>query len=355
MYQDVANVLFCMLATSFYCFKKGKCMKLCHVLILFTLLLPSIISFTGFVEGTLVKVPNGYCPIEELEVGDLVYVVNADGSCGVSRVKLLAAYVWHKYVIIDVDGQQIVAASGQKIYQPEQNKWHKAKHLTSNSPLLSGLNKVRHACSVEHVYEKMQFYDIRLDNVHTFCVSEHDIVVHNFPPCMIGFSIAWGCGAVVFEKFYIGLCIAGLWFANTLLMKGKHEKPKLSLKISTEEPYKGGQDPDPKDPKQKSKFVPAPYHKDKRFGKKSAGPNVEEGQKVLDNSVLVVEKGNTKYQRRVGVTKTDYVVLDETVKNEFHGHYRSWEKPTSGLNPLTPEMRSILIKNKITTAKGKIL
>ena len=186
-------------------------------------------------------------------------------------------------------------------------------------------------------------------------MTEHDIVVHNFPACMVGFSIAWGCGKVVFETVYFGICIAGWWVANTFLMKGKDQKPDVRLTVSTEKPNKGGNDPDPKDPKKPSRFVPAPYHTNKKTGQKSPGPNQQEGQEYLDRSYLVVEKGNTQYQRRVGLAKENYIVFDETSKGEFHGHFRSWEKPTSSLEPLSQKMRNVLIRNKVVNSKGKIL
>lgn len=69
----------------------------------------------------------------------------------------------------------------------------------------------------------------------------------------------------------------------------------------------------------------------------------------------MVEKGNTQYQRRVGLAQEKYIVFDETSKGEFHGHFRSWEKPVSSLEPLSQKMRNVLIKNKVVSTKGKVL
>lgn len=206
-------------------------MKLHISLTFFLCLMVTKMIFTGFAEGTLVKVPGGYSPIEELEIGDLVYAVKEDGNCSVSRVKFLSSFTGRKHVVLEVDGEQIVVATGQKFYHPELHEWRKAKHLTRHMALLSGVDKIRYVASSTKTKEATLFFDIRLEDVHTFCVTEHDIVVHNFPACMVGFSIAWGCEKVVFETVYFGICIAGWWVANTFLMKGKDQKSDVGLAI----------------------------------------------------------------------------------------------------------------------------
>jgi hypothetical protein len=52
---------------------------------------------------------------------------------------------------------------------------------------------------------KSQVYDIEVDHYHNFCVSKHDILVHNFLPA-ITFGLAWAFGGgVVFEGLTLGL------------------------------------------------------------------------------------------------------------------------------------------------------
>lgn len=88
------------------------------------------------------------------------------------------------------------------------------------------------------------------------------------------------------------------------------------------------------------KYEDASYHHKNSSGQKSSAP--KDGQKALDNSFLVAEKGNTSYQRRIGVSDGQYVVLDQTSEGVFHGHTREWAE-------LTDKMKSILIK------EGKVL
>jgi len=109
-----------------------------------------------------------------------------------------------------------------------------------------------------------------------------------------------------------------------------------------------GQEATPVQPN--GKFQGADYHHadSKGGGNGGKSPAPKDGQKALDNSVLVKEKGNNGTQRRVAAVDDQFVVLDQTVKNEFHAHTRSW-------NELDQKMKTALQDNGITNHKGKIL
>jgi len=189
-------------------FIKGYCLNIRAVLYLM-FFAASTYVFSGFPAGTQVKVPGGYVSIEQLKVGDFVFAVKPDGNCVITSVEQVASYTWHKYMLIEVDKGFIVAVTGQLFYQPIENSWIKAKHIKSGTALLSGMNNVVCVHSATKVYESIEIFDIRLKDVHTFCVSERDIVVHNFLQFTIGFSIAWGFGVVTFEAVWQA-CIIGL-------------------------------------------------------------------------------------------------------------------------------------------------
>ncbi len=91
----------------------------------------------------------------------------------------------------------------------------------------------------------------------------------------------------------------------------------------------------------------APYHPvGKQLGKKAPAPT--NGQKVLDESVRIKELGVS--ERRVGIDYEtgEIVVFDKTINNIFHGHVVSWKD-------LRQEAKNALIKNGLTTPKGKII
>jgi len=69
-------------------------------------------------------------------------------------------------------------------------------------------------------------------------------------------------------------------------------------------------------------FEPSPKHGPEQKGNASPGP--KDGQTALDNSVQV----RATSPRRVGVDKKhgQLVVLDQTSKDKFHGHVRTWDQ-----------------------------
>ena len=183
-------------------------MKLSTLLYALLFVLPAFI-FAGFPSGTQVKIPGGYKSIEQIKIGDLVFAIEPDGNCDITSVVQVASYTWHKYMLIEIDDSAIISMTGQRFYNPIENRWIKAKHIQKDTPLLSGMNEVLYVRFVKKIYQPIEIFDIRLKDVHTFCVGDRDIVVHNFLQLTIGFSIAWGCGVMTFEAFWQA-CIVGL-------------------------------------------------------------------------------------------------------------------------------------------------
>ncbi|MFA5998782.1 MAG: Hint domain-containing protein [Candidatus Babeliales bacterium] len=181
-----------------------------------TFLACPVLLLGGFTKGTMIRVPTGYCEVEHLKVDDWVCAIKPDGNATVAQIDQIVSYVWHKYMIIEIDGVSIVAVTGQKFYQPLTHKWIKAKHVEQGTALLSGVGQVRYVTSVCKVHESIEVFDIKMKDVHTFCVSELDIVVHNYGMLAIGLSIAWGLSKIAFEKLLRDICIAGL------ALLGKH-------------------------------------------------------------------------------------------------------------------------------------
>ena len=90
----------------------------------------------------------------------------------------------------------------------------------------------------------------------------------------------------------------------------------------------------------------ADYHhqnsKGGRLGGKSPCP--KDGQKILDNSLLIKENGFRKLETRVGIEGDHFVVFSEQESGKFHGHTRSWKE-------LTDEIQKALRKNGIVKNK----
>lgn len=109
---------------------------------------------------------------------------------------------------------------------------------------------------------------------------------------------------------------------------GQSKKTKANLKIYNENPeiqHCHIRDPKLWQETQNLKFEPAPYHTKKGNSVKSKGP--ENGQTALYNSITY--KPNSS--RRIGYDYCtgEFVVLDKTVGNCYHGHVQRWEKLSS--------------------------
>ena len=281
-----------------------------------SLLFFSINLWPGFAAGTKVKTPDGYTFIEQLQPGSIVYSITQSGDCCLSKVKKTTSYFLFRFVAISVGDDVIVAAPQQKFYDSEKNIWRKAKHLQETTFLLSGHKKIVTIDDIQCVDAEIEFFDIQLDDEHTFFVCTQDIVVHNFPPFFVGFSIAFG-GGVSFEGLYCGMCIAGWWLGTKLLKGGKGEKYKPSFSVSSSPDYAGGPDPEDEDEWNKKhphgRYEESPKHHQNSLERIGKPPR--DGQSALDISV---ETKNSS--QRVAIQDNQFVILKRTSDGVYHGY-----------------------------------
>lgn len=271
---------------------------------------------TGFAAGTMVKVPNGYELIECLKLGSLVCSVTADGNAKLSRVQSITSYFLRRGIVFVFENDFIVAAPQQKYFLPLSDQWKKSKKIELTDLLLSGTNQTQKIEDIVVLNQEIEFFDIRLDGVHTFCVSTHDIVVHNFPLCFVGFSIAWGLGSVTFEGLYCGICLAGFWLGTKLLKGGQHNSGGKKWKI---QPIISGGSPGPDDDDEWQKkhphgrYVESPKHHQNARG--NVGKPPRDGQTALDSSLEVAEK-----YYRIAVQDGEIIRLMKDGPNTYHGY-----------------------------------
>ncbi len=180
-----------------------------HFSLLSSLILFHSYLFAGFAASTLVKTPRGYQTIESLDIGDFVYSITPQRTFKLSKVTHTTSYALPHAIKIVTENDIIIAAPKQKFYLPHDSKWISAKKIRFNNHLGTSPK----ACTQEFkIYSQCiitDFFDIRLDDLHTFCVSTDGIIVHNFPLCFIGFTIAWGGGQIALDGIYCGICISG--------------------------------------------------------------------------------------------------------------------------------------------------
>lgn len=300
----------------------------------------------GFAAGTMVKVPGGYELIENLKSGSLVCTITADGNAQINRVQSAISYFLHRGILFIFEDDYIVAAPQQKYFLPLSNQWKKSKKIEPFDLLLSGTNNTKQILEIIVLDQEIEFFDIRLEDTHTFCVSTHDIVVHNFPLCFIGFSIAWGTGTLAFEGLYCGICLAGLWL-GTKLLKGSgynSDSNRLQIKLFVSSGAPGPDDDDEwKKKHPHGRYVESPKHHPNARGNVSKPPR--DGQAALDSSFEVVGK-----DYRISVQDGKIIQLMQQRINEYHGYIvEEW-------HILSRETKMALINNgyKINPKTGKI-
>ncbi len=160
-----------------------------RILILICFLAINVARGEGFLSGTLVKVSNGYIPIEELKEGDKVICFDFKGSC----IERSVTHIEHKgasrFFRVVVNGEEIVVADDHIFYLPLEGKWVKAEELKVGHSLLKNCLEF---VKVGHILEIVTHdiaYDLTVEEYHNFCVSREDILVHNIIPLF-----AWGAG-----------------------------------------------------------------------------------------------------------------------------------------------------------------
>lgn len=158
----------------------------------------------GFFAGTLVKTPQGYARIENLQIDDAVTAFAADGSVSQSRIMAIGVRNSTEYIAIQSDELTIYVALDQLFYISESSAWKRANELVVGEQIGSlRINDIttHHApCTI---------YQLSLEQHHVYYVSTYDIAVHNIVPIAIGISLAFGGGSITFSGLLCEIALFG--------------------------------------------------------------------------------------------------------------------------------------------------
>lgn len=322
------------------------------LLVAWLVCLPHLLIGHGFIADTLVATPRGPVPIQALAPGDTVISLGNDNVCRDSTI--VATHRHHVDAVIQLRiGTHIICvAPDHHLFCPTTGTWVPASSLVHKPCLLT-----RHgtACSVDAVdtiEHSTTVYDLSLANHHTFFVGHPEVLAHNFI-----FVAAAPAAFGIFTTATL-VKIASIFGITALMGTAAHIKNKWRHQsrsgYGSPDPWQDPQKPDDEDDKDKDKQHPhgiyrgedAKYHHKNSYGAK--GPPPRNGQKALDNSLLVKEKGNNSIQRRIAIEDEMFVVLDETGNKIFHGHLRTW-------GDLTKAMKDTLQDAGLVNGRGKIL
>lgn len=144
----------------------------------------------SFIEGTLVKTPQGLIPVESLKVGDNVISceLNADAKeefCKPVAVKEIITHVVSTMVCIHIDNGLVYASSDQLFFDSIANQWLAAQLLTENSVFINSKLECFNCVKIESVHKECLVYDVTLEEPHLLFITEKEILAHNAIPVVV--------------------------------------------------------------------------------------------------------------------------------------------------------------------------
>jgi hypothetical protein len=308
----------------------------------------------GFVAGTLIKTPSGYTAIEKLHVGDSVICYDFKNR-GVER-PVTRVIKKHTDVLVQltIASELISVAPDHTFYLPRERKWVAAQDLTPDHVLLSHCAELVSIDDIQVIPYGADVYDITVAGCHNFCVSQHEIHVHNFAPFVI-VGISWAFGAGVGGGLAVtGTLGIGALAIGAVLYNSEHRQREYiytTMELEAEAQRRKHRC-DPLNPTHTDCYYEdVSYHHLNSKGGQQAGKSraPKDGLGALRNSVRVDE--TSRSPRRIGISQGEFVVLDYTCHDangncKFHGHVRDW-------NDLEDDMKQALVREGAIKLKGK--
>ena len=136
-----------------------------------------------FTEGTLVKIENGYTPIETLQKGDLVACYNFENTEVVySAVKEVYHNEADNFLKIYVEDDVVECTQTHQFWSATYEDWITAKDINEGDLLLSANGKKIKVGRIESLKQTGATFNLEIENHHNYFVSSLDILVHNGNP-----------------------------------------------------------------------------------------------------------------------------------------------------------------------------
>lgn len=163
----------------------------------------------GFCAGTKINGPQGYSAIEDLAIGSRVlsydYHENFSVQPLIAVTKAKASHfirIWFKDHYLDTSSDQLFSHARKK-------KWVAAKALEKHDILLCNRSEELVIDAVESIEQEVDVYVLSVNKSHTYYVTDHNILVHNIVPIVIGVSFAFGGGTIEFMGISAGVVALG--------------------------------------------------------------------------------------------------------------------------------------------------
>jgi hypothetical protein len=134
-----------------------------------------------FVAGTLITTADGFTPIEEIQVGDLVWASNPEtGETDLKPVVNTFINKAYHLIHITVDGQEISTTSEHPFWVPQKG-WIPAIALRAGDELLLLCGRIVIIEIIQHeiLENPITVYNFEVEDFHTYFVTEIAVLVHN--------------------------------------------------------------------------------------------------------------------------------------------------------------------------------
>lgn len=189
-------------------------------LFLVFLLIGYSFSYCDVVAGTTILTPKGLIPVEKINVGD--YVISCENNIlVVSQVTCVSLAEVDIVFNIRTNQGILQAAKNQLFYEPCENNWIKTKKLTTNNVFFNS-DLMHSVCqSITISSQKKTIYKVSTQYPHNFFISDAHLLIHNFPPLVVGLGWAFGAG-IKFTGITLGACFGGAVIGVKLFNQYKH-------------------------------------------------------------------------------------------------------------------------------------
>jgi RHS repeat-associated protein len=141
-----------------------------------------------FPKGTLVATPTGERPIEDLEVGNLVYSYDFDKNQVVeAKIEKLSRNFTYHWAAIAVDGDAIRSTRSHPFWVENENRWYKAADLKPGMKLRrqNGSLEAIRTVVVDDLKQPQDTYNFSVAQQHNYFVGNNRVLVHNGPDFIV--------------------------------------------------------------------------------------------------------------------------------------------------------------------------
>lgn len=125
----------------------------------------------------------GLVNIEDIKVGDYVYTVDIEGNLEreLEKVEAVINSTSKEFYIINIGNNEKIEVTAMHPFYVVDKGWVRAKDLLENDKLLGKDNSIIAIQDIEYVEynEEIPVFNLTIQNMHYFLVSQYEILVHN--------------------------------------------------------------------------------------------------------------------------------------------------------------------------------